>query len=175
MSKIDERFRDYFRRVKRRVEEGYRIPVEVCDVLDPNTGSFDGSKIWIDYANSLEMSLFVLVHLFGHTVQWNLVPEYRTIDQRVRPGCDETLLEESRVYELNASRYGLSLLHEEGILDLDQWLADWRGSDWEYLSHFYRTGVLGNWEDFRRSGHELIRPLEIPSFTTGAYSPRYAF
>ena len=38
------------------------------DVLDPNTGDFDGMSIKVDYDQDLETALFVLIHLFGHTV-----------------------------------------------------------------------------------------------------------
>ena len=119
MSKVDVELKEHFRRARARVET-YGVRVYIGDVLDPNTGTFDGAEIGIDYANDLEMSLFVLVHLFGHTVQWNTVPAYRTIDQRVRPGAAPAIIEEARVYEENASRYGLQLLHEAGVEERDQ-------------------------------------------------------
>ena len=174
MAKIDPALREAFRRCRSRIEE-YGVRVYVDDILDPNTGTFDGSSIGIDYANDLEMSLFVLVHLFGHTVQWNTVPEYRTIDQRVKPFAPDAVIEEARVYELNASRHGLTLLHDAGIADRDQWLSDWRGSDWAYLSHYYATGVLGDWRAFRTTGFPLLTPLSIPPFSVGTYLPRFAF
>ena len=43
-------------------------------------------------------------------------------------------------YERDASRYGLSLLHEVGVHDLDGWLSDFSACDRTYLEHFYRTG-----------------------------------
>src|SRR6266700_2830475 len=96
--KLDLELKNAFRLCRARVES-YGVRVYVGDVLDPNTGTFDGAEIGIDYANDLEMSLFVLVHLFGHTAQWNTVPSYRTIDTRVRPGAQPEYIEESRVYE----------------------------------------------------------------------------
>lgn len=174
MSKIDLSLKDAFRRARDRVES-YGIRVYVGDVTDPNTGTFDGAEIGIDYANDLEMSLFVLVHLFGHTVQWNTVPAYRTIDTRVHPGAPPEVIEEARVYEENASRYGLQLLHDAGITDRDQWISDWRASDWKYLSSYYATGVLPAWADCRSTGHPLLAPLPIPAFTPHRYHPRYAF
>jgi len=116
MSKIDLSLKDAFRRARDKVES-YGVRVYIGDVKDPNTGIFDGSEIGVDYANDLEMSLLVLVHLFGHTVQWNTVPSYRTIATRVKPGAAPEVIEEARVYEENASRYGLQLLHEAGIAD----------------------------------------------------------
>ncbi|MBP9112425.1 MAG: hypothetical protein KBF88_06420 [Polyangiaceae bacterium] len=174
MPKIDLELKHAFRAVRTRVE-AYGVRVYIGDVADPNTGTFNGSEIGIDYANELEMSLFVLVHLFGHTVQWNVVPAYRTIDERVKPFAAPEIIEEARLYEHNASRYGLTLLHEAGIRDRDQWLSDWWGSDWRYLSTYYSTGVLPTWNDFRGAGFPLLEPLPIPKFDTGSYPPRYAF
>jgi hypothetical protein len=174
MSKIDLALKESFRRARARVES-YGVRVYIGDVQDPNTGIFDGAEIGIDYANDLEMSLFVLVHLFGHTVQWNTVAAYRTIDQRARPGASAEVLEEARTYELNASRYGLQLLHECNIQDRDRWISDWWASDWKYLSTFYQTGKLPEWHSCRSTGHALLTPLAIPSFTPHRYYSRYAF
>src|SRR5690349_17199659 len=129
MSKINHSLKECFRRVRRVIEDDYAVRVYVGDVPDPNTGTFDGAEIGIDFANDLEMSLFVLVHLFGHTAQWNTVPAYRTIDTRARAGAAPEVIEEARTYEKNASRLGLSLLHQAGVTDRDEWLSDWWGSD----------------------------------------------
>jgi hypothetical protein len=155
--------------------EGYGIGVYFGDVPDPNTGTFDGLEIGIDFANDLDTSLFVLAHLFGHTVQWNTVPAYRTIDHRARPGAAPEVIEEARVYERNASRLALSLLHGAGITDRDQWLADWWASDWRYLSTFYATGKLPVWASCRVTGQPLLEPLAIPEFTPQRFNARYAF
>lgn len=174
MSKIDLALKETFRHARNAIES-YGVRVYIGDVQDPNTGIFDGAEIGIDYANDLEMSLFVLVHLFGHTVQWNTVPAYRTIDQRAKPGAAPEVIEEARVYEQNASRYGLQILHEAKILDRDQWISDWWASDWRYLSTYYRTGKLPPWSDCRSTGHGLITPLAIPAFVPHRYYTRYAF
>jgi hypothetical protein len=174
MPKQDLALKDAFRRARSRVES-YGVRVYVGDVRDPNTGTFDGSEIGIDYANDLEMSLFVLVHLFGHTVQWNTVPAYRTIDTRVRPGAGPELIAEAAAYEKNASRYGLAVLHEAGVRDRDAWLSDFCGSDWTYLSQFYATGKVPEWRDCYRTGHPPLEPLAIPAFSPQRFYPRYAF
>ncbi len=174
MSKIDLALKDDFRRARARVEQ-YGIQVYIGDVIDPNTGTFDGMEIGIDYANDLEMSLFVLVHLFGHTVQWNTVPAYRSIDQRVRPGVSAEIIEEARSYEQNASRYALQLFHEAGVAHRDAWLSDWWASDWKYLSTYYATGKLPTWADCRSFDHTPLTPLPIPKFKPERFHPRYAF
>jgi hypothetical protein len=174
MSKIDVSLKEVFRRARNRVES-YGVRVYIGDVVDPNTGTFDGAEIGIDYANDLEMSLFVLVHLFGHTVQWNTVPAYRTIDLRAKPGAAPEVIEEARLYEQNASRIGLQLMHEANIDDRDQWISDWWGSDWKYLSTYYETGKLPDWRDCRSSGHAPLEPMPIPEFTPRRFYTRYAF
>jgi hypothetical protein len=174
VSKSDLVIKAAFRKVRDRVEE-YGVRVYIGDVKDPNTGTFDGSEIGIDWANDAETSLFVLAHLFGHTVQWNTVESYRTIDARAKPGAPEAVIEEARLYERNASRLGLTLLHEAGVRDRDQWIADWWASDWKYLSSYYATGKLPDWQSCRSTGHPLLDPLAIPKFVPARYPPRYAF
>ena len=61
-------FQEAFNRVELLIENRYGIPVSISDVLDPNTGDFDGVSIKVDYDQDLEVALFVLIHLFGHTV-----------------------------------------------------------------------------------------------------------
>jgi hypothetical protein len=174
MSKVDLGLKEAFRRTRERVES-YGIRVYVGDVPDPNTGLFDGAEIGIDYANDVELSLFVLAHLFGHTVQWNTVPSYRTIDTRAKPGAPPQVIEEARQYEQNASRYGLQLLEEARVHGRAQWISDWWGSDWRYLSTYYATGKLPPWAECRSTGHPLLTPLPIPIFVPRRYYTRYAF
>jgi hypothetical protein len=175
MPKLDLALKDDFRKARRAIEEDFGVRVYIGDVPDPNTGSFDGSEIGVDFANDLEMSLFVLVHLFGHTVQWNTVAAYRTIDTRAKPGAPPEVIEEARTYERNASRLGMALLHHAGIRDRDRWISDWWASDWKYLSAFYATGQLPRWHECRSSGHELLEPLAIPKFQPQRFYARYAF
>src|SRR5438045_9656796 len=97
------------------IEERYKVPVIITDVLDPNTGDFDGAEIKLDYANDLEIALFVLAHLFGHTVQWTTNPRQRELVLaygRVAPPLE--LFEEVRVYERDASAPALQLFREAG-------------------------------------------------------------
>ncbi len=155
--------------------ESYGIHLFVGDLPKPNTGTFNGAEIGLHTANDPELALFVLAHLFGHSVQWNTVPSYRTLDARVRPGVPAEILEEARQYEREASRYGLALLQECGIVDRDQWISDWCASDWNYLSAFYATGRLSDWRQSRVTGQALLTPLPIPRFTPRPYFYRYAF
>src|SRR4051794_15240552 len=107
-------FKTAYDLVERRVEDRYGVPVSISDVLDPNTGDFDGMRIQIDYDQDLESALFVLVHLFGHTVQWNISEEYRTLGADLSIGKGDQELERIYAYEKNATRYSLQLMHDAG-------------------------------------------------------------
>jgi hypothetical protein len=158
------------------VEEKYKVPVIITDVIDPNTGDFNGAEIKLDYANDLEVALFVLAHLFGHTVQWTTnerLRELGTIYASKPP--PEELFEEVRVYEQNATRLALQLFHDAGVDDFDQWLSDWANADWKFLEHFYRTGERVDFRKFWKEGSPLLEPMPIPAFTPQKWVSRYSF
>jgi hypothetical protein len=64
-------FPDLCGRVQERIEGRYRVRVVTRDIPDPLIGDLNGSEIHIDFAVTPEQRLFLLAHLFGHTVQWN--------------------------------------------------------------------------------------------------------
>ena len=68
-----------FDRVERLVEERWGIPVQISDVPSPFTGDLDGERIMVDYDLEVDEALFILIHLFGHTVQWNVSEASRRI------------------------------------------------------------------------------------------------
>ncbi len=162
--------------VERRIENRYAIPVSIADVLDPNTGDFDGLRIQVDYDQDLDSALFVLVHLFGHTVQWNISAEYRELGHDLSTGKGEEQLKKIYDYEKNATRYSLQLMHEVGIKDLDQWVSDWWEADWKYLAHYYRTGVKLDFRKLLEPGKGgLLTPLAIPEFKPQKWISRWSF
>jgi hypothetical protein len=71
---METRFDEYSARVQKHMESFYGIRVVTRDIPDPLTGDLDGAEIDIDYGVSPEQRLFLLAHLFGHTVQWNVDP-----------------------------------------------------------------------------------------------------
>jgi hypothetical protein len=169
-------FKEAFDLVERHVEERYRIPVSVGDVLDPNTGDFDGGSILLDFDQSEESALFVLIHLFGHTVQWNLSEAHRTLGLDSQAGKDEETLARIYLYERDATRYSLELMHESGVDDLDQWASDWWAADWKFLSHFYRTGERLEVRALLEPGKaERLTPLAIPPFQPQRWVSRWSF
>jgi hypothetical protein len=168
-------FRAVYKVVSDRIEREYCTSVSVGDVKDPNTGEFDGQEIWIDYNLDDEVALYVLVHLFGHTVQWNIDAELRKLGLDVSRTKTPEQLERIFRYEKQATRYGVTLLRECGIADMDQWISNWFGTDWRWLEHLYRTGEVLGHRDTWTGCDECLEPLEIPDFTPTKYEMRQAF
>ena len=162
---LEPRFAQVFDIVQTHLEKKYGLPVIISDVANPFTGDLDGAEIRVDYDLNAEESLFILVHLFGHTVQWNVSPEAREIGMAVISKATEEQLQQLVEYEIEACAYSMELLHKLGIRDLDQWLSDFAACDLRYLLHFYRTGEKRPFFDFWEEGAEHMEPRPIPHFT----------
>jgi len=159
-----DRFREAYNLASDWIERRFGLPVIIADVTDPFTGDLDGERILVDYDLEAEEALFILVHLFGHTVQWNVSPDDRSLGLLEVHNPSEELLAALTRYELTAARYSLQLLHEVGIDDLDQWLSDFAACDIAYLMHFYRTGEKRAFRSFWKDSAQVLEPLEIPPF-----------
>jgi hypothetical protein len=157
------------------VEGRYGIEVTISDVVDPNTGDFDGQRILIDYDQDLEVALFVLVHLFGHTVQWNVSERYRHIGLNVPRATNPEEMAAITEYEQGATRLGVALLHEAGITDMDGWASDWWRADFDYLVHFYKTGEKLEVRTLLKRGGPALSPAPIPPFTPTKFGSRWSF
>lgn len=119
------------------------LHIEVIDTsdLDPYfKGDLDGKRIWIASALEDEEELFNVIHLLGHSIQWNLSKELRALGSVLHENPDDQLLRKLQEYEWEANCYGLKILHEIGIRDLDQWLFEKYRLDMFYLTHYYKTG-----------------------------------
>lgn len=153
----------------------YGLEVEVVDVLDPNTGDLDGRTILLDHLLDDEDKLFLLLHLFGHCVQWNTSPEARSVGQAEFLPKTEAEYRAVFEYEREASRFGLQLLLEAGVVGAERWLTDLWHADWLYLEHFYRTGERLDPRSFLRPGtHPPLTPREIPPFRPATWPRRFA-
>jgi hypothetical protein len=157
-------FAEYAARVQEHLEHDWGIPVITRDIPDPLTGDLDGAEIDVDYAITPEQRLFLLGHLFGHTVQWNVNESAFDLGRQYKPPVDEALIPEVLAYEGEAARYGLTLLHQIGITDIDQWFSNYTAADQAYLLHFYRTGDKGEFKNFWRDNAPLLGPKAIPQF-----------
>jgi hypothetical protein len=157
-------FAEYAARVQEHLERDWGIPEVTRDIPDPLTGDLDGAEIDVDYAITPEQRLFLLGHLFGHTVQWNVNESAFDLGRQYKPPVDEALFPEVLAYEGEAARYGLSLLHQIGITDVDQWFSNYTAADQAYLLHFYRTGDKGEFKNFWREDAPLLEPKAVPPF-----------
>ena len=172
-------FQHCFNVVEKHIEDRYQMPVVISDVLDPNTGDFDGVTIKIDYDQELDLAFYILLHLFGHSVQWNLSKEYREL------GMDQTIPKPAKEmakiyeYERDATRFALTLCRDariEPIGEIDQWVSDWFAADYTFLEHFYTTGERLEPRDLFHAGEgTLLTPLPIPSFTPQRWTSRWSF
>ena len=172
-------FKNCYNRVEKHIETRYRMPVMISDVLDPNTGDFDGVSIKVDYDLELDLAFYILLHLFGHSVQWNLSREYRELGQDQSIPKSPEVMEKIFVYERDATRYSLTLCREAGIDLIDQvdrWVSDWFDADYRFLEHFYTTGERLNPRDLYQEGKgDLLTPLEIPEFKPQRWTSRWSF
>jgi hypothetical protein len=154
----------------------YGLEISYGRLVRPKLGIFNGLRIVIDPAVGFEMQCFLVLHLFGHSVQW-VAPSYRPeiLDAPAPENDLEGYLRALESYERNAARFGLQLLHESGIADLDQWFFDFAASDWKYVEAFYRIGIIPTWESCRVHGAGPIEPLGIPPLKPRPVDVRYAF
>lgn len=169
----DARLREVFDRVEPYIERRYGIPVRVSDVPHPFTGDLDGAEIHVDHDLEVEEAVFIIAHLFGHTVQWNTCAEAREIGYRLFESPTEDELRRLIDYEVLACRYSLQLFHDAGVEDLDQWLSDFSACDLAYLLHFYRTGEKRSPMSFWKDGTPVLTALPIPEFTPHKWVSRW--
>ncbi|MEZ4363335.1 MAG: hypothetical protein R3B48_24380 [Kofleriaceae bacterium] len=175
MAELDpEYLRTVWNRVEREIESRWGVPVRISDVPNPFTGDLDGAEIQVDHDVDLEDALFILIHLFGHTVQWNVSAEARAIAVARPTEWTPEALAQVEEYERDACRLSLQLLHEVGVRDLDQWVSDFAACDLEYLLHFYKTGERGDFRSFWRDGTPVLTPLPIPEFAPTAWLTRWS-
>jgi hypothetical protein len=170
-----DEFLGVWNRVEPYIERQYGIPVVIADVANPFTGDLDGGEIRVDHDIDAEEAVFILVHLFGHTVQWNLSERAREIGALVvrdRPPAP-ALLAELEEYEREAARYSLQLFHDAGVTDLDDWLSDFAACDLAYLRHFYITGEKRPFKSFWVSGAPRLTPKAIPPFEPRVWRSRW--
>lgn len=158
-------FTEHCVRVQQQIEQFYGVKVVTRDIPDPLTGDLDGLEIHIDQAVTAEQRLFLLAHLFGHTVQWNADPGAFEIGRQYRPPVDEPLFPKIIEYELEAARYGLELCHEAEVCGIEQWFSAYTACDQKYLLHFYRTGEKRDFSSFWSGDVALVQAKPIPPFT----------
>jgi hypothetical protein len=153
----------------------YGFAIEYRDLEPPRTGIFDGLRIILDPDVDFEMQCFVLLHLFGHSVQW-VAPTLAEKVASLQHTTDRAdFMRVLQAYESEAGQYGMQLIHEAGIDDLDQWFSDFAATDWKYVERFYRTDALPPWHECIVNDQPVVRPLPIPQLCHRQVEVRYAF
>lgn len=167
-----QRFMEVLSKVLEYAKNVLQIQVIDTSDLDPYfKGDLDGARIWI--ASSLEddEELFNVIHLIGHSVQWNVSDQLRSLGSVLHEKPNDQLLHQLQEYEWEANCYGLYLLHLLDVFDLDEWLSEKYRVDMFYLTHYYKTGEkLKEITDISLA-YQFTRPLlekEIPSFVPWA-------
>jgi hypothetical protein len=153
----------------------YGFAIEYKDLEEPKTGIFNGVKITIDPDVEFEMQCFILLHLFGHSVQWVAPSIEHDLDDLRNTSDKEVFLKALHAYEFEAAQFGMHLLHEVGVTDLDQWYSDFVETDWVYVDRFYREGAIPKWEDCISTTDEIIAPRSIPELQHREVAVRFAF
>jgi len=153
----------------------YGFAIEYRDLEPPRTGIFNGLKIVIDPDVGFEMQCFLLLHLFGHSVQW-VAPSLEAKLHDLQHTTDQTVfMKVLQAYEYEAARFGMQLLHESGVTTLDQWYSDFVQTDWTYVERYYQTNSLPEWTTCVMTGQPLIQATPIPALVQKEVEVRFAF
>jgi len=134
-------------------------------------GDLDGKRIFIGDHLAPDEKLFNLIHLSGHSIQWNVDDLLRNLGSELYLHPDDKLLKRLQTYEWQANCYALSILHQVENKKLDKWMTKKYVTDMLYLTHFYKTGQklkritkIAKAYPFKRD----LKPLPIPHFTPTA-------
>lgn len=160
-----DRFLEIFNTLEGYIENRYCVPISISDIPFPFTGDLDGRRIWVDFKENVESAVFIVAHLFGHTVQWNVCSHARELGLKrpneVRPSEIQKIL----AYEKEACGYSMQLMHDAGIFDSDAWLANFSACDLAFLEYFYKTGKRIDPIVFWKDDQPLVQAIQIPEFT----------
>jgi hypothetical protein len=155
------------------VKHGFAI--EYRDLEPPKTGIFDGLRIVIDPDVGFEMQCFILLHLFGHSVQWVAPSIEHKLDALQHTEDKQQFMQVLRDYEFEAAGFGMQLLREAGVTGLDQWYSDFVATDWRYVERFYEEDRLPPWDECVVQGRPLVEPAPLPELRHRQVAVRFAF
>ena len=155
------------------VKHGFAI--EYRDLEPPRTGIFDGLRIVIDPDVGFEMQCFLLLHLFGHSVQWVAPSLAHKLEDLQHTDDQRRFMQVLREYEFEAAGFGMQLIREVGVNGLDQWYSDFVSTDWRYVERFYQNGQLPDWKTCIVRDCPLIVPAPIPELRHRQVQVRFAF
>ena len=89
------------------VKRGFVL--EYRDLEPPRTGIFDGLRIVLDPDVGFEMQCFLLLHLFGHSVQWVAPSLEHKLEDLQHTQDRATFMRVLHAYELEAAGFGAAV------------------------------------------------------------------
>ncbi len=153
----------------------YGFTIEYRDLEPPRTGIFDGQRIVVDPDVEFEMQCFVLLHLFGHSVQW-VAPALEAKLEALQHTADKVhFMRVLHDYEFEAGQFGLQLLNEAGLQHMDQWFSDFVATDWCYVERYYLEDKIPPWHECIVRDAPLIIAVPIPVLRHRPVAVRFAF
>jgi len=155
------------------VKHGFVI--EYRDLDPPRTGIFDGLRIVIDPDVGFEMQCFLLLHLFGHSVQWVAPSLEHKLDELQNTQDRARFMVVLHAYEHEAAGFGMQLMRECGVTRLDHWYSDFVGTDWRYVERYYQTDSIPPWAECVATDCPLVQPTPIPALKLRQVAVRFAF
>jgi hypothetical protein len=129
----------------------------------------------IDPDIEFEMQCFILLHLFGHSVQWVAPSLEHKLDALQNTTSKDQFMQVLRDYEFEAAGFGLQLLHDVGIRHLDQWFSDFVTTDWCYVERYYLEDKIPPWHECIVQGAPLLKPIPCPALHLREVAVRFAF
>lgn len=153
----------------------YGFVIEYRDLEPPRTGIFDGLKIIVDPDVGFEMQCFLLLHLFGHSVQWVAPVIEHKLEDLQSTKDQKRFMKVLHDYEFEAAGFGMQLIKETGVSGLDQWYSDFVSTDWRYVERYYEIGELPKWETCIVQSCPIILPIPIPELRHRQVEVRFAF
>lgn len=145
---------------------GITVLYPPANELDPFfKGDLDGKTIYISNELTKEEKLFDLLHLIGHTIQWNVNEQHYELGSVLHSNPSEGVMALLYAYEWEANCYGLYILEYIGHKNLRDWLYDLFKEDINYLMEFYKSGKKEKILPEDRVPVVELFPKPIPYFT----------
>jgi len=147
--------------------EALGFKIEVTNGMDDFfKGDLDGVTVYTSELSD-EDNLFNIVHMVGHSIQWNVSNELRQLGSVIHKDPSDDLLRTLQEYEWEANCYGLEILCQLGYPNMKEWLEAKFIIDMLYLTHYYKTGEKLREITPLALEHAFKKPLVskvIPSF-----------
>ena len=129
----------------------------------------------IDPDVGFEMQCFLLLHLFGHSVQWVAPSIEHKLEDLQHTDGQSRFMQVLHDYEFEAAGFGMQLLRDRGVIGLDQWYSDFVHTDWRYVERYYQTDRMPALAGLRRQRLSAGRGTADPQLRLRQVEVRFAF